>query len=80
MHQRIVHTKQPFKAFHTTTVAHKPYKHEAKLKICRFIENTKKPSFPYLENASQRHRHLSQQALQLQEHIRKLENSGIDLK
>jgi len=47
-------TKQHFKVFQATTVAHKPYKHEAKLKIGRYIENTKNPSFLTLSGAKKR--------------------------
>jgi len=48
MHPHAFHTKQHVKAFHTSTVAYKLYKYEAKLKIGRFTKNTKNPSFPYL--------------------------------
>jgi len=51
VHICISHTfnpKQHNKVFHVTTIAHKPYKHEAKLKIDRYSKNTKNPSFTYL--------------------------------
>jgi len=48
------HTKQHIEAFHTSTIAHKPYNYETKLKIGRFKENMKEPTFPYLEKASQK--------------------------
>jgi len=43
-------------------------------KQVRYTE-TRNPNFPYLKKASQRHQHLSQWALQLQEHIRELETT-----
>jgi len=42
-------SKQHNKAFYTFIVAHKPYKYETKLKIGRFTESMKDPSFPYLD-------------------------------
>ena len=44
-------------AFHTTTVAYKSYKLEASQKWTNNQQNTRNPSFPYLERASKILRH-----------------------
>jgi len=41
-------------AFHIFTIAYNPYKHEVRLKVGRFTERTKGPSFLYLEIARKR--------------------------